>query len=476
MPKRNLVWMALTVVVALLAVWLTRVKPLAQPPPRDVGPLAPLIEIHKLASNHYIDPVPDTALAGAIRGYLGQLGPYCQYVRPEKLSALSRTFHGQRCGLGLRYVIDNGTVRIVGAVAASPAGEVDIRPGDVLLGVDDRALVRATRRDVDECLDGPEGQRVSLLIDRAGTPRAVDVVRRVYSVETVTGLYRRQQGSWQFLVSPASRLAYVRIGEFAEGTGKSFDEAMRAGVQGGLDGLVLDLRDNPGGPLREAVEVADRFLASGLIVMTYGRDGPQHRHMAHAESTFPAAPVVVLVNGRTASAPEVVAGALKRHRRAVLVGTPTFGKNVIQQPFNLGRGMGRVMLTTARYCFSEPAAPAATRAAETDRAGRPPVEAMTTAPAGCGKKPARVVPDVIVDMDADTAQALRTLRYRMEVMPPRPQASRPADDPASQPAAPVPVPAQAQLAELLALDRQLAVAVELLKQPQAIAAILNPPP
>ena len=124
MPKRNLIWMAVTVAVALLAVWLTRVQPLAQPPSRDVGPLAPLIEIHRLAQTHYIDPVPDTALSGAIRGYLGQLGPYCQYVRPEKLSALSRTIHGERCDLGLRYVIDGGAVRPHGtcdAARRSPA-------------------------------------------------------------------------------------------------------------------------------------------------------------------------------------------------------------------------------------------------------------------------------------------------------------------------------------------------------------------
>ncbi|NQU76514.1 MAG: PDZ domain-containing protein, partial [Planctomycetes bacterium] len=352
MPKRNLIWMVVVLALAGLVVWLARYKPIHPQPAVDVGPFGPLIRLHELAESHYVDPVSPNVPAGAIRGYLRELDPYCRYVNPGRPKYLDRLLHGQSCALGIRYVIAGGAVRIVGSMPGSPAFDAGVLGGDVLLAVDGQELAEATREEVDELLAGEEATTAGLQIDRAGRVLTIPIVRRVYRVETVTGLCRGSDGQWLFMVDGDSGIGYVRIGQFASGTAQSFDEIIRPLARQAFGGLVLDLRDNPGGRLDEAVEVADRFIDDGLIVLTRGRADGEERHMAHSERTLWKMPLVVLIDHHTASAPEVVAGALKAHRRAVLVGTRTFGKTVVQKPFSLGRHMGAVVLTTSRYFFT----------------------------------------------------------------------------------------------------------------------------
>lgn len=498
MPKRNLLWVAVIVAVAVVAITLTRSTPPVISESGE-GTFAGLVRVHNLASRYYYDNVPPDAPVGAIRGYLQALDRYCIYVPPEKQDSLERLINGQREGVGLHYVIDGPLVRVVGPMDKSPALQAGIQAGDVILAVGEDRLLEPTRELVDERLSGKAGTKVTLRIQRPDGSRAtVTLLRQVYNIETVTGLSRDSDGRWQYMVAPESHIAYVRISEFATLTSESLDNVLRPLVRDGVEALVLDLRDNPGGPLLEAVGVADHFIETGLIVMTRGMHSGDERHMAHRDRTYEDLRLAVLVNAATASAPEVVAGALKQHRRAVLVGTRTFGKDVVQMPFDLGEGLGKITLTTARFYFEDPdeadqtpatapapkptgnspstrpsdddtsTAPAASRPAKVagstrPQAPRPADPSRPAEPARAGRAPTGgIAPHVLVELDPQAQTELRLLRYRIEVMPP-PATTRPAETQR----------AEADYERLLAVDRQLSKAVDLLRTPQAIEAILK---
>ncbi len=480
MPKRNLIWVAITIGIAALAVWLApRDAPLDTPRRKDVVPLQPLIRLHVLAREHYHEEVPTDVLAGAIDGYLRKLDPYCRYLPPDRPKLLGRIIHGRRCDLGIHFAIEGSAgarkVRILGLRRGSPGFRAGLQPGDVVNAIDGQPIpADSMRLQIAARLDGKDGKTTKLTILRASEkkPREVEVECEAYPVETVTGLYRGPDGQWVGTLDEGGRIiAYVRINEFVSrssnnpGTGVAFEEMLGPLVHEGIDGLVLDLRNNPGGPLLEAVDVADRFLSSsdgdGMIVLTQGRTADDERHMAHDERTLPPMPVVVLVNAHTASAAEVVAGALKKHRRALLVGTPTHGKDTIQTPFRLGKKMGQVTLTTKRYHFVEPIE-SVDIPEKGDSGATPSVKRL--------RKPRRIEPDSLLSHDEETDETLARLRYRMEVMPvPAPRwdagaTTRPPDT------APV---GKTDLTKWLETDRQLARALQLLRKPKLIEGLLK---
>jgi len=469
MPKRNLIWIAATIAVALLALWL-RVRPRVDAIPEGLpDEFKALFRIHELAEQHALDGAPSEGAREAIRGLTEKIGPYCRYIPPEKEAYFRRILGGWRCDPGIQYDVDpeTGEVRVLAPVYLEPGTEPAVEAGDVILAIDGQPLVEPTPQDVAQQLDGKDGSAVSLTIQRpTGGKKAVLVVRKLYRVETVSGVYRDGDGRWEYMIDPEFPLAYVRIGEFVPrdgdvaGTGMQFSDLMDRLADRGLGGLVLDLRDNPGGSLPEAVEVVDRFLTDGLIVRTRGPEDGERRHMAHDQRTFPDIPVVVLVDGGTASAAEIVAGAMKQHRRAVLVGATTQGKDVILKAYPLGSNLGEVLLPTARYFFTgaDDTPPAAAR----DEAGgelrggpdRPP------APAG-------IRPHLREQIDPATRVTLRMLRCRMAVPPEAP--------PAVGDSLPAIQATQPDVQKLIALDKPLATALLLLKTPAMYKAELAGP-
>jgi carboxyl-terminal processing protease len=473
MPKRNLIWLALMLLVAVLAVWLARQWPLAPPHQETANPFELLIRLHDKVREHYVDEVPPQVLVGAIRGYLHELDPYCRYILPDQPDFLDRIIRGRRCNLGLHYQIVDQDVVVLGVLPRSPAAAAGLRPGDLLAAVGNAPLCNLSRAAVDALLDGPSGEPLRLAIGRQDKRLALEVAPAEYDVETVTGLCRRADGSWQCMVDETNHLAYIRIREFANGTAEAFDAMMRSLVEQGLAGLVLDLRDNPGGPLQEAVSVADSFLESGVIVITRGRASREERYMAHPDRTVPAdVPVVVLVNGRTISAPELLAGALKKHRRALLVGTQTFGKDVIQSPYALGPGMGTVVLTTGRSYFEEPpatqpAAPTSAPAAASTPAFKAPARALRAEPAG-------IMPHLVEEAGDLAERGRREFLYRMEVLP----AALPVSSTASttRPQTAAADATAAELEQIRQVDTQLARALRLLRHPAAFEAFLSEEP
>ncbi len=487
MPKRNLIWLILMLLVAAAAVWLARLRPLMvlQVNQTSAGPFEPLLHLNEIAQQHYVDEVPPQTVAGAIRGYLRELDPYCRYVLPDQPDYLDRIIRGRRCDLGIRYQLTGGLAVILGVMPKSPALSAGLRGGDVLMAVGATPVNGLDRAAIDALLTGEAAEPIEFVIRRQDRKFPVEIAPADYDLETVTGICRRADGEWEYMLDAKKKIGYIRISEFATGTADAFNTAVRELLQRGLKGLVLDLRDNPGGPLEEAVAVADSFLTEGIIVVTRGRDDHQERYVAHPDRSVPVdLPVVVLVNNHTVSATEVLAGALKRHRRALLLGTATFGKNVVQQPFSLGPGMGTVVLTTSRYYFEEPAA---TEPATREAASRPALQTARIAkvPAAATRGSTRaghpasptadeaagIAPHVLEENDEAAQRERQAFWYSMEVVkyPPAP-ASGPAT---SRPCVEIPDWALERVEELRQADKQLNHAVQLVEKPAAINALLS---
>jgi carboxyl-terminal processing protease len=295
--------------------------------------------------NSYVEPVDEKELVyGAIDGMMSRLDPHSIFMRPDVYRQMRDETTGEFDGLGIEVTIQDGELTVVSPVADSPGERAGIRPGDRILSIDGAAAKDLTLGEAIRRMKGPAGTKVVL-----------EVMRPEFSAPQKLTLLRdrvRTQSVDMRILDAERRYAYVRIRAFQERTDrglvKALDEA-RAAVRGQLRGLVLDLRNDPGGLLDQAVRVSDVFLTSGVIVTTAGR-GKRNVEVerAHEKDTEPAYPMIVLVNKGTASASEIVAGALQDHGRAVIMGTQTFGKGSVQTIIELEDGSG-LKLTVARY-------------------------------------------------------------------------------------------------------------------------------
>lgn len=293
--------------------------------------------------NQYVERLDERELVyGAIDGLVGRLDPHSTFMRPEVYRAMRDETSGEYDGIGIEATIAKGVLTVVSPLADSPGERAGLHPGDRILSIDgestrDMPLADALRR-----FKGAVGSRVTLEIMRDGfsAPQKLTLIRdrvRTQSVESR-------------VVDPTSRYVYARIKSFSDRTDRALSRALedaRTQLHGEIGGLVLDLRNNPGGLLDQGVRVSDLFLASGVIVSTEGRSGKEVER-AREQGTEPRYPMIVLVNKGTASASEIVAGALQDHGRAVIMGTPSFGKGTVQTLIELEDGSG-LKLTTARY-------------------------------------------------------------------------------------------------------------------------------
>ena len=279
---------------------------------------------------------------GAIKGMLETLDPHSAFMPPNMYKEMQEETKGRFEGLGIEITIKEGILMVVSPIEDTPAFKAGIMAGDQILKIDGDSTKNLTLMDSVKRLRGPKGTQVTITIMREGftKPREFTLTRDVIPVRSVRHeLLEKQYG-------------YIRLSQFQEKTEGELDKALKAleeESKGSMKGLVLDLRNNPGGLLDQAVKVADRFIESGLIVSMEGRREDQKmKFFAHSQGTIARYPLIVLVNGGSASASEIVAGAIQDHGRGILVGTQTFGKGSVQTIFPLKDGSG-VRLTTARY-------------------------------------------------------------------------------------------------------------------------------
>lgn len=299
-------------------------------------------EVYERIQSDYVESVDDEALIrNAIRGMLENLDPHSAYLDAEAYQELQEGTRGEFGGLGIEVGTRDGFVEVIAPIDGTPADAAGMRPRDLIIRIDGESVKGMELRQAVRLMRGEPGSAVTLSVMResADQPREVTMERAIIRVESV-----RTE-----MLEPG--LGYVRISQFQSGTG---DDLLRALERlnrnaDGLDGLVLDLRNNPGGVLQAAVEVADAFLSRGEIVSTRGRVArAESRFIATPNDAISGAPLVVLVNAGSASASEIVAGALQDHRRAVILGESTFGKGSVQSVLPLRDGHA-VKLTTARY-------------------------------------------------------------------------------------------------------------------------------
>ena len=342
-------------IVALLALCISiglapgqaRDAPAAESPaPPDHVPWADarlLAEVLERVEREYVEPVDDhRLLQAAIRGMVSSLDPYSAYLDGEEYDDIKISSSGEYSGVGIEVSLEDGQVVVVTPLDGSPAAAAGIRPGNVIATIDGVAVNPTTLQDTIGRMRGKEGTSVKVGILREGStePIVFTLKRSRVELHSVTS---------QML---APGYGYVRIAEFSETTGEDLTAQLKAlkGKKGvPLKGLVLDLRNNPGGVLEAAVAVADAFLDSGLIVSAKGRTAESKFEMsATPGDELAGAPIVVLVNGGSASAAEIVAGALKDHHRATLMGRRTYGKGSVQTVMPLDHGRA-LELTTSLY-------------------------------------------------------------------------------------------------------------------------------
>jgi len=279
---------------------------------------------------------------GAIKGMLETLDPHSSFMPPEMFKETQSEMKGRFEGLGIEITIKDGVLTVVAPIEDTPAYKAGILAGDQILMIEKELTKNMSLVDAVKRLRGPKGTKVTITIMREGftKPGEFSIVRDVIPIRSVRyELLEKQYG-------------YIRISQFQEKTDTDFDKALKAleeETKGKLMGLVLDLRNNPGGMLDQAVKITDRFVDSGVVVSIEGRKEEQNQKFyAHGPGTITSYPLVVLVNGGSASASEIVAGAVQDHGRGVILGTQTFGKGSVQTIYPLKDGAG-LRLTTARY-------------------------------------------------------------------------------------------------------------------------------
>jgi len=301
------------------------------------------VEVLDKVSQNYVEPVdPERLITGAVGGMLKTLDPYSQYLDSKGYGNLQDVTHGSFTGIGIEVSVRDHFPTVISPIEGTPAWEAGLQTGDVIVKVDGKSTTDYSLDEVAQALRGPEGSRVTITVSREGESNERDfhLVRREIVVASVP----------YALVTPEG-VGYVRISRFAEDTGEGLQKAIAKVREKGAKSLVVDLRRNPGGLLEQAVHVVEQFVPKGSgIVSTRGRIKAQD-HQYTAANTRPETrwPMVVLVDEGSASASEVVAGALQDLDRALVVGRVTYGKGSVQNVFRLRGGEGAVKLTTALY-------------------------------------------------------------------------------------------------------------------------------
>jgi carboxyl-terminal processing protease len=296
-------------------------------------------EVLNQVQRHYVDETKTKELVqGAIRGMLSTLDPHSAYMTPEMYKEMQVETKGEFGGVGIQIGVKENRLAVIAPIEGTPAQRAGIKAGDFIVKVNDETTKDLTWMDAVQKMRGPKGTKVNLTIQRDGTPDPLlfTLMRDTIKIESVKSKI-------------IDNLGYVRLTQFQEATGRDLAKAIKQFREQKVQGAILDLRNNPGGLLTAAVDVSEQFLPNGkLVVFTKNREGKKDEWLAKSKDQMDELPMIILVNEGSASASEIVAGALQDWGRAVIVGTTSFGKGSVQTILPLGDGSG-LRLTTAKY-------------------------------------------------------------------------------------------------------------------------------
>ena len=301
-------------------------------------------DVFERVRKDYVEKVSDQELLeSAINGMLTALDPHSGYMAADMFKDMQEDTRGEFGGLGIEVTMEAGVVKVISPIDDTPAARAGVQPGDYIIAIDGKPAIGLELNEAVDKMRGPVNEPIVVTIRRSGMdPFDIRLIREVITVQSVRS---RVEGN--------SDVGYIRINTFSEQTQRGLENSIKKlndELGDNLKGYVLDLRNNPGGLLNQAVSVVDSFLERGEIVSTRTRHAEQtQRHNARPGDLSGGKPVVILINGGSASASEIVAGALQDHKRAIVLGTQSFGKGSVQTIVPLSRGESAMRLTTARY-------------------------------------------------------------------------------------------------------------------------------
>jgi len=296
-------------------------------------------EVLTQVQKSYVDETKVKDLVqGAIRGMLSTLDPHSAYMTPDMYKEMQVETKGEFGGVGIQIGVKENRLAVIAPIEGTPAYRAGIKSGDFIIKVNDESTKDLTLMDAVQKMRGPKGSKINLTIQRDGTPDPLQftLVRDTIKIESVKS-------------KVLDNIGYVRLTQFQESTGRDLSKVLKQFKDQKLQSTILDLRNNPGGLLTASVEVSEQFLPGGkLVVYTKGRESKKDEWIAKGKDQMDDSPMIILINEGSASASEIVAGALQDYGRAVIVGTTSFGKGSVQTILPLGDGSG-LRLTTAKY-------------------------------------------------------------------------------------------------------------------------------
>jgi len=291
-------------------------------------------------------------IEAAIHGVLQKLDPYSSYINSDDLNRFRSGVENSFGGIGIQVGFDGGELRVLSPLVGTPAYRAGLMAGDQIIEINGKST--EDLKNIDEAvrrLKGAVGSSVTLTVIHPGskTPKTVKITREIIHVRTILGDKRKKDDTWDYMLDSDNLIGYLRITAFGRDTAADLRKAIEEIKEQKVRGLILDLRSNPGGLLKSAIEVSDIFIDEGRIVSTSGRSSKKREWNAHTKNSFIDVPMVVLVNRYTASASEIVSACLQDHKRAVIIGERTWGKGSVQNVIELENGRSALKLTTAEY-------------------------------------------------------------------------------------------------------------------------------
>jgi carboxyl-terminal processing protease len=363
MSRTNLFWLLGISAVALFGFAVSYSAPTREKD-KDYELVHLIVDVlHEVREKYVVDVDPERErrlVEDMINGGLERLDPHSQYINPREYKQFDKQSEGKFGGVGIQVGYDRqnrGVLTVISPMVGTPAYEAGILAGDVILKIDGKPTETLRMAEAVDLIQGDPGQKVVLTVLHEGTKEPVDVpiVRAVIVVPSVLGDKRKPDApkEWDFLLDKTSQIGYIRLTNFSKTAAQEMRDAVKSLEKDGVRGLVIDLRNNPGGLLKAAVEISDLFLTEGRIVRTAGRNHKEEIYDAKAEGTLltPAEkyPIAILINKYSASASEIVAAALQDHNRAVIVGERSYGKGSVQNIILMEHETSALKLTTASY-------------------------------------------------------------------------------------------------------------------------------
>lgn len=351
MPRRNLFAVAMIGAVSLLC-WQSIEA--ARPKDEMMELYGLFVDAVEQVEANYVRPVSRRELLeSALNGMLQELDPHSSFINTSEWTQFQRRIEGRFGGIGIQIEIDPEAKRlkVVAPMVDTPAYSAGVLAGDLILKIDDQTTEGINSDKAVELLQGRPGTPVKLEVLHEGTGKieTLTMNRAIIDVPSVYGDIRKPDGHWDFMLDKDKKIGYVRINNFVQNTAGELKRALDELKEQGMKGLILDLRDDPGGLLGAAVEVSDLFLEDGQIVSTKGRNTTTRSFQAQKEGTYTDFPMVVLINQNSASASEIVSAALQDHDRAEIVGQRSYGKGSVQHIIELEDGSSVLKLTVATY-------------------------------------------------------------------------------------------------------------------------------